>query len=172
MPYWPPDTPPEVPPQMPQATTPGPAPVPYGGPGFAITPDMLAPQAHISLGYAPGADVLDGVTGANHVTEAPLTAPNVSPYEAGSLSPVYVGGDPDAGGRDDVAASVSGAVANAEARFIEHQSDTYGLGSNIGDLMSFPGLTTSGAPLDPGTAAGKTVPAGGFYDPPRNYGDA
>ncbi len=104
MPYWLPDTPPAVPEQMPQAVTPGPAPVPYGGPGFAIAPDTLAPLADISLGYAPGADVLVGVTGANHVTEAPLAAPNVNPYEAGTPQQIYVGGDNDAGGRDDVAA--------------------------------------------------------------------
>src|SRR5258708_3015156 len=97
MPYWPPDTPPTVPDQMPQAVTPGPAPVPYGGPGFAIAPDMLAAQADISLGYAPGADVLVGVTGMNHVTEAPLAAPNVNPYEAGGISAIYAGGDPHPG---------------------------------------------------------------------------
>src|SRR5258708_2941885 len=123
MPYWPPDTPPTVPDQMPQAVTPGPAPVPYGGPGFAIAPDMLAAQADISLGYAPGADVLVGVTGMNHVTEAPLAAPNVNPYEAGGISAIYAGGDADAGGRDDVAGSVAGAVAAAEARFTELQGD-------------------------------------------------
>ena len=159
MPYWPPDTPPTVPDQMPQAVTPGPAPVPYGGPEFAIAPDMLAPQAPISLGYAPGADVLVGVTGANHVTEAPLAAPNVNPYEPGAVSPIYVGGDADPGGRDDVAGSVAGAVANAEARFTELQGDTYGTGSQIGDSLSLPPRTIGG--LSDG---------GGFFDPPRDYG--
>jgi hypothetical protein len=169
MPYWPPDTPPAEPPQMPAAGS-GPAPVPYNGPGFALAPSMLAPQADISLGYAPGAGVLVGVTGANNVTEAPLAAPNVNPYEAGAISPIYAGGDADAGGRDDVAGSVAAAVAAAEARFTELQGDTYGQGGKIGDLMTFPGLTSSGAPLDPGTGPGATDPSGGFYDPPRNYG--
>jgi hypothetical protein len=71
-----------------------------------------------------------------------------------------------------VAGSVAAAVANAEARFTELQGDTHGQGSKIGDLMTFAQDTTSGAPLDPGVAPGKTIPAGGFYDPPRNYGDA
>ncbi len=143
---------------MPGAPNAGPAPVPYGGPGFAIAPDMLAPQTGISLGYAPGADVLNGVTGANYVTEAPLTAPNVNPYEAGAPAGIYAGGDADAGGRDDVAGSVVAAVANAEARFTELQGDTYGQGSRIGDLMSIPPRTSDGSD------------GGAFYDPPRNYG--
>ncbi len=73
-----------------------------------------------------------------------------------------VGGDADAGGRDDVAGSVAGAVANAGARWHEHQGDTYGQGSQIGDLMTFPP-----SPLDPGVVGGLTDPSGAFYDPPR-----
>jgi hypothetical protein len=53
-------------------------------------------------------------------------------------SPIYTGGDADAGGRDTVADSVAGAVANAGARFHELQSDTYGQGSQIGDSLALP----------------------------------
>ena len=56
------------------------------------------------------------------------------PGEA-SPSPVYVGGDADAGGRDDVSGTVQGAVDAASARYAAHQSDTHGQGSAIGDLM-------------------------------------
>lgn len=166
MPYWPPDTPPEPPAQMPQATSPGPAPVPYGGPGFALAPSMLAAPPDVSPGLAPGAGPLDGVTGANHVSEAPLAAPNVNPYEAGGPQPVYVGGDADAGGRDDVAGSVAEAVVNAYARQAEHLSDLAGQGSVIGDVMTLPHSN----PLDPGVGAlGEATPTGAYYDPPRNY---
>ncbi len=165
MPYWPPDSAPEVPPQMPQAASPGPAPVPYGGPGFALAPSQLAPVPDVPSGLAPGAGVLTGVTGANHVTEAPLAAPNVNPYDAGSPQAVYTGGAADPGGRDDVAGAVAAAVAAAEARFGEHQTDTYGQGSTIGDLMSFPA-----SPLDTPAGPGGTDPSGHYYDPPRGYG--
>src|SRR5258708_4968821 len=58
MPYWPPDTPPAEPPQMPAAGS-GPAPVPYGGPGFAIAPSMLAPLDMTIIYPAAGIDLLD-----------------------------------------------------------------------------------------------------------------
>ena len=57
---------------------------------------------------------------------------------AASPQPVSFPGAADPGGRDDVAADVAGAVANAEARFGELQSDTYGQGSAIGDLVDLP----------------------------------
>ena len=162
MPYWPPDTPPEVPPQMPQATTPGPAPVPFGGDQSAGNAPL--PPASMPIGTPDGA-VLEGVTGANYVTEAPLAAPNPNPYEAGAPQAIYVGGAADAGGRDIVAGSVAAAVASAEARFGELRGDTYGQGSTIGDLMSFPP-----SPLDPpGAGAGLTLPTGHYYDPDRGY---
>ncbi len=159
MPYWPPDSAPAEPEQMPAAPNSGPAPVPYGGPGFAIAPDMLAPVPVVAPGVGAGAGVLVGVTGANDVSEAPLAAPNVNPYDAGGISEIYTGGDDNPAGLDDVAGSVAASVAAAEARF----------GTIIGDLMTFPGTTATGAPLDPGAAAGVTEPGGGFYEPPRNY---
>ena len=86
-----------------------------------------------------------------------------APYASGSPDPIFVGGDADAGGRDDVAGDITAAMANAQARYGEHQSDTYGQGSTLGDVITFPG----GSPLDPGAAPGETAPAGSFYDPPR-----
>ena len=160
MPYYPPDSAPEVPPMMPQATTAGPAPVPYGGPPFALAPDSGAPLPDVPMGSTPGGDVMSAVPGAS-----PLAAPNVNPYEPGAVSPVMFAADADAGGRDIVSGTVAGAVAAAEARFGELQGDTLGLGSHIGDLMSFPP-----SPLDPGAGPGLTDPTGHYFDPPRNYG--
>src|SRR5258708_25193542 len=113
MPYWPPDTPPSAPEQMPQAPSPGPATVPYAGPGMAIAPDMLAPPPHVPPGLSDAAGVLIGVTGANHVTEAPLRAPNVNPYDPGSPQAILVGGDADPGGRDNGARTVAGSATAA-----------------------------------------------------------
>ena len=161
MPYYPPDSAPEVPPMMPQASTPGPAPVPYGGPSFALAPDSGAPLPDVPMGSTPGGDVMSAVPGAS-----PLAAPNVSPYEAGATSPVMFGADANPGGRDVVSGTVAGAVAAAEARLNEMQGDTLGFGSQIGDLMNFPP-----SPLDPGAGPGLTAPAGHYYDPPRAYGN-
>jgi len=61
-----------------------------------------------------------------------------APPAAGQDQPVQAHGDADAGGRDDVAGDVAGAQAAAEARYGEHQRDTYGQGSTIGDGMDLP----------------------------------
>jgi hypothetical protein len=99
--------------------------------------------------------------------QVPASSWNIqAPYDPGTLSPVQAHGDADAGGRDDVAGSVAEAQANAEARFREHMSDTYGQGSTIGDLMTMPPGGLDPAASSPGT----TDPSGAFYDPPRNYG--
>jgi hypothetical protein len=87
-----------------------------------------------------------------------------APYAPGTHHPIQAHGDADAGGRDDVAGDVAGAVANAQARYGEHETDTYGQGSVIGDLMTFPP-----SPLDPGAAPGETDPLGHYYDPGRGY---
>lgn len=88
-----------------------------------------------------------------------------APYAPGEPQGIRFPGDPDAGGRDDVANSVAEAVANAEARYHEHQTDTYGLGSHIGDVLTLPP-----SPLDPGVGSlGTTDPSGAYYDPPRSY---
>lgn len=90
-------------------------------------------------------------------------APVMAPYEPGRISPVYAGGDDDAGGRDDVAGTVAGAMANAQARYLEHESDTFAQGSVLGDVVTLPP-----SPLDPGVGSlGETDPSGAYYDPPR-----
>src|SRR5215510_246974 len=101
-----PDSPPVAPGQMPAAPGAGPAPVPFTGDqsaGNAPLPPMMEPHG------TPGPEVMGGVTGANHVSEAPLAAPNVNPYEAGSPQPIAFYGDGDAGGRDIVSGTVAGA---------------------------------------------------------------
>jgi len=162
-----PDTPPSVPAQMPQASTPGPSPVPYGGPDEGPEPPEYGVPG---LGAdTPGSHVLGGVSG-NALQESgyahDVNAGLVAPFVMGAPQAIYVGGDADAGGRDIVAGTVAGAVGNAEARFGELQGDTYGQGSHIGDALTFPA-----SPLDPGAGPGLTLPSGGFYDPPRDYGD-
>ena len=144
---------------MPQAGTPGAAPVPYAGPDERPEPPVYSVPG-VSTGVAPGAGVLNSLTG------SALAAPNPNPYEAGSPSPVMFHADADPGGRDIVSGTVAGAVAAAEARFGELQGDTYGQGSHIGDLMPF-----GPNPLDPGAGPGLTDPYGHYYDPPRGYGD-
>jgi len=147
-------------PQMPAAAGPGPAPAPYQGPDLTG-----APPYEVALpAEDPGALVMAGESGPG-VTGSGY-AHDVKPYAAGEPDPVFTGGGDDAGGRDDVAATVAGAVAAAQARYGELQSDTYGQGSAIGDLMTLPPN-----PLDPGVGSlGVTDPAGAYFDPPRNYG--
>jgi hypothetical protein len=89
-----------------------------------------------------------------------------APYEPGTPDPIAAGGDADAGGRDDVAGDVDGAVQAAEARYLEHESDTHQQGSVIGDLVQLPQGGLDPAASSPGT----TAPAGAYYDPPRDYG--
>jgi len=113
------------------------------------------------------ADVHGSPASAPQGAAAPGAGADPAPYYPGSPDPVYTGGDDDAGGRDDVAGDVAGSVSNATARWHELQSDTFGQGSVIGDLMTFPP-----AALDPGAGVGNTSPSGGFYDPPRGYGGA
>lgn len=148
----------------------GPAAVPYGGADQSPEP----PDYAVNLGAVSdaGANIMGTVTGlgtTESATAHDIAAGTVdAPYYPGEVSPVDAMGDPDAGGRDDVAGTVGGAVASAEARFAEHQSDTFGLGSTIGDLMTFPP-----SPLDPGAVGGLkggTDPSGAFYDPPRGGG--
>lgn len=87
-----------------------------------------------------------------------ITDPNpFAPERNGSVQPIAYDGDPDPAGRDDVAATVAGAQASAEARFREHMGDTYAQGSQIGDTMHLPPVTTTGSH------------GGSFYDPPRDY---
>ena len=150
---------------MPAAMGAGPAPSPYTGPDQgAANPPYAPPAADFGT---PGPAVMGGVTG-NAVQESgyahDMNAGLVTPFYAGAVSPIGVHGDADAGGRDDVAGTVAGAVAAAEARYLEHEGDTHGIGSTIGDVMTLPP-----SPLDPGVGSGETLPTGHFYDPDRGY---
>jgi hypothetical protein len=69
--------------------------------------------------------------------------------EVAGISPVFVGGDANPAGRDDVAASAGQAVANAQARYREHEADTYGQGSTIGDTMTLPDVPAYTLPPPP-----------------------
>lgn len=148
-------------PQMPAAPNSGPAPVPYAGADLSPEP----PDYGVDLGPVAdaGDHVMGGVTGLG-TTESPAAhdiAAGVvdAPYYPGDLSPVDAMGDPDAGGRDDVSGTVGGAVTAAEARFAEHQADTYGQGSVIGDLMDLPH-----SPMNP--AVGTNAPANPPFEEP------
>lgn len=89
-----------------------------------------------------------------------------APYDGGTPGHVDVHGAADPGGSDKTSGTVEGSVAAAMARQSELASDTYGLGSVIGDLMPMPP-----GGLDPSASSpGTTDPSGAFYDPPRNYG--
>jgi hypothetical protein len=66
-----------------------------------------------------------------------------------SISPIYVGGDDDPGGRDDVASTVAESIANAQARYHEHESDTFPQGSQIGDSMTLPPVPAYTLPPPP-----------------------
>jgi hypothetical protein len=102
------------------------------------------------------------ITPADSPPERPGQVP-ASSFSIITPDPIFVGGDADAGGRDDVAGDVAAAMAAAQARYREHQADTYGQGSTVGDVITLPPN-----PLDPGVGSlGETSPSGSFYDPPR-----
>jgi hypothetical protein len=111
------------------------------------------------------------ITPADSAPQAPPQMPASTwdiqaPYSPGEPGHVNVHGDADPGGSDKTAGTVAGAVAASDARQQELQSDTYGQGSRIGDLMSMPPSGLDPAASSPGT----TEPSGAFYDPPRDYG--
>jgi hypothetical protein len=150
---------------MPQAGA-GPAPVPYTGPD--MSPEPPAYMAAAVTWNMPGLEVMNGIPATGGVQESAyahdVNAGLVTQFYPGAISPIGVHGDADPGGRDDVAGTVAGAVANSTGRYLEHEGDTHGTGK-IGDLMTFP---PSGE--DPGAGVGNTMPTGGFYDPGRDYG--
>ena len=144
--------PPQGVPQMPQAGTPGPAPVPYTGPNELGQVYYSATAVSFTV---PSVEVLNGSVGdalqqSGYATD--VNAGLVTDYAPGAISPVAVGGDADAGGRDVVAATPAAAVAAADAAYLELEGDTHGAGSVIGDLMDLP-----------------PVPSAAYYDPPRSY---
>jgi len=152
--------------QMPQAGS-GPAPVPYAGPDrgagiitYAATGvAWQMPSAEVMNGYPASTPALQE-SGYAHDVNAGL----VNPYYPGAISPIMVGGDADAGGRDIVSGTVAGAVDNRVAYYTELEGDSHPQGSVMGDLMPLPP-----GPLDPGTVAGVADPSGSYYDPPRSY---
>ena len=156
---------PTEPAQMPQATTPGPAPTPYSSGSQRPEPPDYSPMP-VSFS-TPGVIVLAPAEGGPLQESAyahDINAGLVTQFYPGAIDPITVGGNADAGGRDDVADSVAGAVANATGRYLEHEGDTHGIGSTIGDTMTLPP-----GPLDPGAAPGEAAPSGAYYDPPRSY---
>jgi hypothetical protein len=83
------------------------------------------------------------ITPADSAPEPPAQMPASSfdiqaPYAPGQHQPIQAHGDADAGGRDDVAGDVAGAMAAAQARYHEHQTDMHGQGSRIGDAVDLP----------------------------------
>lgn len=103
------------------------------------------------------------ITPADSAPTAPAQMPASSwdiqaPYAAGEPGRIGVHGDADAGGGDKTTGDTAGAAAASDARWRELQSDTYGQGSVVGDLMDLPPVTSDGST------------GGGFYDPPRDYG--
>jgi hypothetical protein len=143
-------------PQLPAAPGAGPAPVPYSG--ADLSPQEYGPE--IAAPRDPGSmDVMAGVSG-NGVQESGYAhdpgAGLVTPFYGGAISPVDAMGDPDAGGRDDVADSVAGAVTAAEARYHEHASDATNTGpSQIGDALAL-------TPVDSNPGVGDNSPWGPF----------
>jgi hypothetical protein len=133
--------------QMPAVSGSGSEPVPYTGPGVSTEPPTYSVPAFTDAGGATSA-VLAGVSG-NALQESAyahdVNAGLVAPFVSGVPQVIYVGGDADAGGRDDVAGTVAGAVANAEARWHELAGDQ---GSHIGDDMTVPPVPEDATPPD------------------------
>jgi len=126
---------------MPQASSPGPAPVPFGGGDLSPEPPGYGVPAFADAGGVTSWVIADLPPG-NAVQESgyahDVNAGLVTPYMPGQPSAIAAHGDADAGGRDDMSGTVAGAVANAEARWHELAGDTYSQGSQIGDAMTVP----------------------------------
>lgn len=85
-----------------------------------------------------------------------------APYDPGPVSPVVTGCDDDAGGRDPVSGTVDGAEAAASARLSELQSDTYGQGSTIGDVMDLAPVDSNASVATWGPYTPQQPPSGSF----------
>lgn len=79
------------------------------------------------------------------------------------VSPVRFTADDDAGGRDIVSGTVDGSVAAANARLAELESDTFGQGSVIGDVLSLPS-----SPMNPAVGVLDNPPFEGPFFPETN----
>jgi hypothetical protein len=77
--------------------------------------------------------------------------------------PIRFTADDDPGGRDPVAGDPAAAVTSAQARLAELQSDTFGQGSVIGDLLDLPH-----SPFDPAVGVQGNPPFEGPYFPETN----
>lgn len=86
-----------------------------------------------------------------------------APYDPGSPSAIQFAADSDPGGRDIVSGTTAGAEAAAAARLAELQSDTYGQGSVIGDLLDLPS-----SPFNPAVGVLDNPPFEGPYFPETN----
>jgi hypothetical protein len=93
---------------------------------------------------------------------SPVTTPIVPTHgNPERPDPVLSGGvDQDAEGTDTVSASVAGAMAAAEARFLSHQQDTYAQGSQIGAEVSLPPVVSDFSKHTGGSDATAYDPAG------------
>lgn len=135
-------------PQMPAIPGAGTEPVPYAGPDLSPEPPLYAPPVFPLR--PPGADVMAGVSGAMGVKESgyarDIASATAAPYYPGYPSPIVTGGGDDPGGRDVAEPTIAGAVAAAEARYLEYQKDTFGAGSVIGDLMDIPPVPANALP--------------------------
>jgi hypothetical protein len=68
----------------------------------------------------------------------------IAPYAAGPEVHIQVHGDNDAGGQDKTSPTVAGSVAAAMARQHELETDTFGQGGTIGDVIGLvPGPSTA-----------------------------
>jgi hypothetical protein len=157
-----PDSAPQPPGQMPAAPGAGPAPVPYGG--ADQSPQVYDPP--VPAEPSPGDEVMNGVSG-NAVQEAAyahdMNAGLVTPYYGGDTSPIQAHGDADAGGRDDVAATVAAAVTNAEARYHEFAADATVAGpSQIGDAMTLTPVDSDASVGPWGPFTDQQPPSGSF----------
>lgn len=126
-----------------------PGPANSGAPAYGVPPLVFGTPGGEVMGLASGGIIQEAAYAHD------LAAGAVAPYYPGAVSPVLVGGDADAGGRDDVAGSVAASVASAEARYMEHESDTHT--GTLGDVIDLP-APASGQPG-----------VGSFFDPPRDY---
>ena len=151
--------------QNPQAPGAGSAPVPFRGPLPSEPPQYgvrmpMDDAASVVMAGIPSMPGLTESAAAHDIAAGTADAP----YYAGAISPIHTMGDGDADDLDDVSGTVQGAVDSATARWKMHMADAHA-GGKIGDLMVFPPEA-----LEAG-GVGNVMPTGGFYDPPRDYGD-
>lgn len=125
-------------------------------PTYPNTPESARPSdSGLVVGEVPYTTTVNPETSAVGVGPLPAAYP-------GEMGPTWgpsdeLAGVPgvsyDAGNDDKIAGSVAQAVADADARNAELQTDLYGQGSTIGDLMDSPPV-----PSDTGKMTGGNYP--------------